>query len=87
LYKYGLYINTIAGLILNIKLNDINKMFKKLPIKERKDINITSEEIINILDLKDGREISNIYDDLIIKILNNELKNDNKEIKKYLRGK
>ena len=87
LYKYGLYINTIAGLILNIKLNDINKMFKKLPIKERKDINITSEEIINILDLKDGREISYIYDDLIIKILNNELKNDNKEIKKYLRGK
>ncbi len=87
LFKYGLYINTIAGLILNINLNDINKIYKKIPIKERKDINITSEEIIKTLDLKDGREISNIYDDLIKKILNNELKNNNKEIKKYLQGK
>ena len=87
LFKYGLYINTIAGLILNVKLNDINKMYKNLAIKERKDINITSQEIISLLNLENGKKINDIYDDLISKILSNKLKNNNKDIKKYLQGK
>ena len=84
LFKYGLYINTIAGLILNIKLDEINKMYKELPIKERKDLDITTEEIINLLEIKDGKVISTIYEDLVSKILDNEVVNNNKEIKEYL---
>ena len=84
LFKYGLYINTIAGLILNIKLDEINKMYKEMPIKERRDIDITTEEIIKLLDLKDGRVINSIYEDLIDKLLNDELENNNEEIKGYL---
>ena len=45
LFKYGLYVNLIAGMILNISSKKINQMYKKLPIKERKDIDIKGNEI------------------------------------------
>ena len=41
LYKYGLYISRVAGKILNIKTTKISKMYNKLPIKSREDIDIT----------------------------------------------
>ena len=40
LYKYGLYISRVAGKILNIKTTKISKMYNKLPIKSREDIDI-----------------------------------------------
>lgn len=84
LYKYGLYPSTVAFQILGISPKEINKLYKKIPIKERKDIAITYTDIINILDLKSKNNIKNIYQDLEENILNYNLKNNNKEIKKYL---
>ena len=59
LYKYGLYISRVAGKILNIKTTKISKMYNKLPIKSREDIDITSKEISSIVGV--GEVIGETY--------------------------
>lgn len=82
LYKYGLYICTTAGKILNINPVKINKLAKKLPIKSREDIDITPHELEVIVG--SGKSIGDTYEKLTKLILQGKLKNKNKEIKKYL---
>ena len=82
LYKYGLYISRVAGKILNIKTTKISKMYNKLPIKLREDIDITSKEISSIVGV--GEVIGETYKIIEKEILNYRLKNKKSEILKYL---
>lgn len=84
LYKYGLYISTIAGLILNISPKYVNKLYKKMPIKSRNDIAIKSSEIIELLGIVPSKEVGLIYQDLSEKILNGVMKNKKNVIEDYL---
>lgn len=84
LYKYGLYICTIAGLILGIKRNKINKMYKNLPIKERSEIALKSEEIIHCLNLKNKRKLRNIIEELEECIIEGRVENTFEKIRTYL---
>lgn len=84
IFNYGLYHSLVAGEILNINKDDIYKMEKELPIKSKKDINITCEEICNILDIEPGKIINIIYDDLTNKLLNKEIENEKNIIENYL---
>lgn len=81
LYKYGLYISLTASRVLNYSTKNVIKKYNKLPIKSRKDIDI-SGEVLKKYGV--GREISVIYSELEKEILNNRLKNKNSEIIKYL---
>ena len=58
-----------------------------MPIKSMKDIDITGKDIIQILNIEPCKLISEIMNDLKIKILKNELKNKKSELKKYIIGK
>ena len=49
-YKYGLYNSSIASEILGINKKNIVKIDRTLPIKTKKDIKITTNEICKILD-------------------------------------
>ena len=82
LYKYGLYISRVAGKILNIKTTKISKMYNKLPIKSREDIDITSKDISSIVGV--GEVIGETYKIIEKEILNYRLKNKKSEILKYL---
>ena len=82
LYKYGLYISRVAGKILNIKTTKISKMYNKLPIKSREDIDITSKEISSIVGV--GEVIGETYKIIEKEILKYRLKNKKSEILKYL---
>lgn len=84
LYKYGLYISLTAGMILNYSPKEINKLYRKLPITDKKDIAISASEIVKLLSIQFGNKISIIYNDLEINILNGKIKNNNGEIRKYL---
>ena len=84
LFKYGLYICLVAGEILGISKEEITELNKKLQIADIKDINITSDEICSILDIKPGKEVGYIYNKLKDLILNNELVNEKEDIKKVL---
>ena len=60
-----------ANKILNINL-DIDNIYNNLTIKSRKDINITYDEILNIV--KDKTIIDKIYIDLEYLLLYNKLR-------------
>jgi len=84
LYKYGLYVNVLAGINKGIEKKDILKKYESLKIEKRDDINITTKDICNILKRKPDYLISEIYNDLERKILDNKLINKKSEIEIYL---
>ena len=84
LYKYGLYVNIIAGSIKGLKKKEIAQRFERLPISKKEDINITSEEIMDLLNKKGRSYIKTIYNDLTKMILNGEINNESNELKQYI---
>ena len=84
LYKYGLYISRVAGNILGISTAYISDLYKNLPIYSDKDIDITGEEIMDLLHIEPGKIISQIYDDLELNILEDKLENNKEALKKYI---
>jgi len=84
LYKYGLYVNILAGINKGIKKREIIKKYNDLPIKSRGEILITAHEICEILEIKPNSLVSDIYNFLEIEILNGNLENDNLKLKEYI---
>ena len=84
LYECGLYVCMIAGEILGMPMSYISDIYKNLPIYSVKDIVINGNDIMEILNLEPSEKIKDIIFDLEINILNNILKNEKDELKKYL---
>jgi len=85
LYKYGLYVNLLAGSNKGISKKKITKIYNRLPIKSRSDINITSLEICAVLKREPNSFLNEIYTNLEREIINNSLKNDKMKIINYLK--
>ena len=83
IYKHGKLINEEAKKILGSDI-DIELVYKQLPIYTRKNIDITSDEILNII--KDKSIINKIYVDLEKQILYNNIQNTKDSIISYLEG-
>lgn len=85
LYHYGPYVCTLASFLMgkNDK-NEIMKRYEALPICTRKDINITSYEIMELLNKDGGSYLKEIFLDLENKILDNIIKNENDVLKEYI---
>ena len=84
IYKYGLYISTIAYQIKKEKISTLNEIYNNLPIHTRKEIAITGEEIANILEIKPDNTIKEIINDIEKKVVIGVISNTKKEIKKYI---
>ena len=87
LYKYGLYVNSVAGKIKKDDIKKITETYNNLVIKSRKEINITAEEIMAILDKEPGEYLKEIFDDIEEEILYNRLENDKISISEYIKNK
>lgn len=85
LYKEGLYISQVAGSILGIDKSIITKNYNNLPIYNTKDINITTKEIIEILNIKPSKIIQEIYSDLEKEIITKKLINEKDIIEDYIK--
>ena len=84
LYKTGLYeINVVRDLRKLSKKKYSNK-YEKLVIKDKSEINITTEEICSLLNKKPGCFLKEIYSDLEKNILLKNIKNNKEEIEKYI---
>lgn len=86
LYKYGLYVNSIAGTIKGIDKKKITEAYNQLAIHSKNDIKITSEEIMKMLDRGPGKYLKDIYNNLEKEILYGNLQNDYEEIKNYIQN-
>lgn len=84
LYKYGLYVNSIAGAIKGVDKREITEAYNNLVIHSRKDLNINSEQIMNILNKKPGKYLTEIYNNIEEEVLYSRLANDFFDIEKYI---
>lgn len=84
LFNYGLYLSIVAGSILGIDKEYISGLNKSLVITSIKDIDISSKEICEILEVKPSKVIGEVYEVLKDLILKRELDNDNLLIRNYL---
>ena len=80
LYKYDLYVCSVAAELLDIPKKDIANVYSKMPIHKRGDIVIDTHDIIDHLKIEEGPIISEIWDKLENAILNNEVTNDKKQL-------
>ena len=87
LYKYGLYVNIISASLKGIDRAKVVKKYDKLVIKSPKDIKITTKEILKLLKNKDKTYLRDILNELEEKILDKSLKNETKDLVKYINDK
>lgn len=86
IYKYGLYLCSVASEILRLNRIEINRKYKALPIHSVKDICVSSDDIAKYLKIDKDKNLGKIINDLEFKILAKEVKNTKKEIYKYLQN-
>ena len=84
IYKYGLYISTVAYQIKKESITELNKLYKELPIERDKDINIKPSDIINLLNIEPDGFIKSIMTDIEEKIIFSKLNNNYEELKEYI---
>lgn len=84
LFKNGLYLSTVAGYILGYDIKEINNNYKKLVIHNPKELAITNKDIINCLNIEPSPKIKIIYEDILRKVLDNNIPNDSLIIKDYI---
>ena len=84
LYKYGLYVNSVAGEIKNLDIKKITEAYNDIIIKSKQDIDITTKDILYILNRKPGGFISEIYEDIEEEILYKKLDNKKDVICDYI---
>jgi len=86
LYHYGLYVNTVAAEKKGFDKKKVTKAYNNLPIYSKKDIKISAKEIMDIFNMKQGRYISLVMNDLEEKILKNIIINDPDTLKEYIKN-
>lgn len=83
IYENGLYIIYVCRAILKINKRKIDMMYHKMPIKSAKDLKINGKMVYQITNCEE-KEIKNILKEVTELILDNKLKNNRKQIIKYL---
>lgn len=86
LYKFGLYISTIAGEIKGVDRILITQKYNELYIKNKKDIVLKPNDICQLLNKKPGPFLKEIIIDLEDKIVKKELKNEITELTNYVKN-
>ena len=85
IYKYGAYLVSSVDKIYGGKnIDKINNIYSNLAINNSKEIDISVEEIIKLINREKGSWISEIIKDLEKQIINNKLENNKDKIKEYL---
>ena len=85
LYKYGLYVNSVAGEIKGLDLKEMSDKYEHLIIHNRDELNIDGDDIIATVNEEPGPYISEIYHDIESKVLRGELDNDKDTLISYIK--
>ncbi len=87
LYKYGLYVNSVAGEIKGLDIKNITESYNNLVIQSRKDLDITSEDIMITLGTEPGGYLKDIYSDVEREVLYRRLSNEKDKLLGYIKEK
>ncbi|MBM7604398.1 tRNA nucleotidyltransferase (CCA-adding enzyme) [Metabacillus crassostreae] len=69
---------------LEVNLNNVRSLYKSLPIKDKKDLNISGKEIIEVMNKQPGPWVTKAINAIEIAILKYELENNRVAIKEWL---
>ena len=83
IYKYGLYISSVAAKILELDI-DVVEIYEKLPIHTNKDLEINVVQIKEIMD-KSFEDAKKVEEEIIINIVNNKLNNNYEDIENFIK--
>lgn len=83
LYRFGLYVSSVAYEMKGEDVHEITKAYQQLPIQSRRDIKVTGEEIMQTLGRTEGPYLKEIYEDLERQILYHKLENNKEAILAY----
>ena len=61
LYQYGLYICSIAGELVGTSKKDILEAYQSLPIYKRSDLDVSTSDILNFLNVPSGAFLNTLY--------------------------
>lgn len=84
LYKYGLYVNSVAAGIKNLDKRRVTLIYNTLPIYTKNDICINGKDISDVLKKEPGHYIKNIIKDIEEKIIYLKLENKKDVLLKYI---
>lgn len=85
IYKYGLYTSTVVYQIKKYNISNLNEIYNSLPIHEKKEINITGEEISNIISKKPGIYLKEIINSIEKEIIKGNIPNKKENIIEYIK--
>jgi len=83
LYDYGYYYCRVVAAINHFSFSKLERMMKKLPIHNRKEIVLTVDEIANLSGLT-GKDLGVLLRNLEVDIVTGKMKNNREEIEKYI---
>ena len=84
LYKYGLYVNSVAGEIKGLDIKNITESYNNLVIQSRRDLDITSNDIMKGLNKGPGSYLKDIYSSVEREVLYRRVKNEKDAIMTYI---
>ena len=87
LYTYGLYANSVAAEIKGIDIKSVTESYNNLVIHTKKDLDITSKEIMDLFNKKEGKYLKDIYNDIEREVLYRRLLNEKSKIIEYILNK
>ena len=87
IYKYGLYANLTAGINKGLTRQQVLEKYNTMQIHDRLEINITPEQICDILSINPSKIINTVLTDLEYKLIHRQLKNEYEELKQYILSK
>lgn len=84
LYQYGLYVNCVAGEMKGVEKKKITESYQNLNLHSRKDLDITTDEIVDVLAREPGSYLQDIYSNLEREVLYRRLPNEKKHLLDYV---
>ncbi len=84
IYKKGLYIISLVAEIKNISKKEIIEIYNKMQIHDKTEIALEPLEICDYLNIEPGYILKKIIEEIENQILEDNIKNDEESIKKYL---
>ncbi len=84
LYKYGLYVNSVAGDIKGLDKGEITEAYNHLVIQKRNDLEVSSMDIMKCLKKEAGSYLKEIFEHIEREVLYRRLPNQKDVLLQYI---
>lgn len=84
LFFNDLYTLLVSSEILNVSKESVYDAYNSLPIKSKEELVIKPKDIIDIINIVPSKLVKDIYDEILLKVINGELLNSKEDLTRYV---